>query len=265
MHRSMMSDMEKKAFNGSVIEFEGSIPPSGYFLSLPREIRNQIYCLLFLSDNGTIYPSKSRARPASDAINLLRANRQIYSEAVEILYGQNMFQIRGDPTFMAPQLLNLLVSQSRKDFIRYSLKPSTVCLARHNLKRLSIPSHGISLSRLKQIFSLLQHFPKLEHIQVIYLGKRDVNDMEIVNTCRLLRDRRPLLSSFILQRRVTYSKAVDISWMVRERPYTKWSAVSDAVSSSEQPAYGKQNQTWVNEFGDKRQALLVDAPQSLPE
>src|SRR4051794_35626315 len=84
-------------------------------LDLPREIRDEIYTILFLSENQIIYPSKSRAKYISEATGLLRANSKIYREVVEILYGQNMFQIRGDPAFMAPEFLNLLIFQTRKE------------------------------------------------------------------------------------------------------------------------------------------------------
>lgn len=135
------------------------IPNRKGFLNLPREIRDEIYGLFFLSDEKIVYPSRSRARSISEAINLLRANKQVYSEAVDILYGQNMFQIRGDPAFMAPELLNLLIFQRRKDTLRQQTSSlHTPCKARHFLKRLSIPSHGISLDRLKHLFSLLQYF-----------------------------------------------------------------------------------------------------------
>lgn len=234
------------------------------FLNFPREIRDEIYSLLFISDDRVVYPSKSRAKSISEAINFLRANKQIYSEAVTVLYSQNMFQIRGDPAFKAPELLNLLVFQRRKDLLRQPPSASLVCRARLHLKKLSIPSHGISLDRLKHIFSLVQHFPMLEHIQVIYLGTRDTNDMEIVNICRLLQDRRPLLQSFFLGKRVSYFKAEDISWMVLERPYKKWVAVYPGEGGSESTR-SRQSKMWLSGLGDRREAVLVDAPQALPE
>ena len=84
-------------------------------LHLPREIRDHIFSLLFLSD-GPIYPSKDRAR-ISEYLGLLRANRQIYSEVVDILYGRNTFQIRGTPPSKAPELLNVLSSQRRVGYL----------------------------------------------------------------------------------------------------------------------------------------------------
>lgn len=92
-----------------------------------------------------------------------------------------------------------------------------------------------------------------------------MNDMEIVNICRLLRDRRPLLQSFFLGRRVTYSKAEDISWMILERPYKKWSAVFDEKVVGVEPTRSRQSKAWISDVGDKREAMLVDAPQALPE
>jgi hypothetical protein len=247
------------------------------FLDLPREIRDEIYSLLFLSENRIVYPSKARAGSISEAIQLLQMNRTIYSEVVEILYGHNMFQIRGDPAFMAPELLNLLIFQRRKEerptptVLRPSLQNvglNRVCLARHHLRKLSIPSHGISFNLLKHLFSLLKYFPKLEHIQVIYLAKRDLNDMDVVNVCRLLRDRLPLVRTFVLGKRISYSQAEDISWMVSERPYRKWTVVVDGGDDGHprrlRPG-GKEGFIWSNEVDERRQAILLDAPQSIPE
>jgi len=237
------------------------------FLDLPREIRDEIYSLVFLSPNMPVYPSKARAGPISEAINLLRTNRQIYSEAVETLYGQNMFQIRGHPAYMAPDFLNLVIFRRRKDEMRAPLRaagPDHVCLARHCLRKLSIPSHGISLDRLKHLFSLLKYFPKLEHVQVIYLGKRGLNDMEIVNVCRLLRDRLPLLKTFVLGKRISYAHAEDISWMVSERPYGKWESVDDGEVRRQVQEVG-DGHMWRNEQGENRRAKLFQAPQNIPE
>jgi hypothetical protein len=238
------------------------------FLNLPREIRDEIYGLLFLAEGRIVYPSKSRAGSISEAINLLRTNKQIYSEAVEILYGQNMFQIRGDPAFKAPELLALLIFRKRKEERTNTL--SDLCLARNHLRKLSIPSHGISLNQLKHLFSLLKYFPRLEHVQVIFLGRRGSNDMDIVNLCRLLRDRLPLVRTFVLGKRINYSQAEDISWMVSERPYRKWTTVVDDVDppvplSVKLPPLPKDGHVWINEVGETRQTKLMDAAQKIPE
>ncbi|KAH7323987.1 hypothetical protein BKA65DRAFT_77944 [Rhexocercosporidium sp. MPI-PUGE-AT-0058] len=122
------------------------------FLDLPRELRDAIYSVIFVVD-GPLYPNRERARMA-DYIALLRTNRQIYAEAVEILYGRNTFQIRGTPAWTAPEFLNLLGSQRRDGFLRpsqWAIDMSKFCLARHYLKRLYIPSHNINLDRLKHL------------------------------------------------------------------------------------------------------------------
>lgn len=260
-----------------ISEGEETISAPLGFLDLPREIRDEIYRLLYLSENRIVYPSKARAESISASINFLRANRKIYAEAVEILYAQNMFQIRGNPAFIAPELLNLLIFQRRKEErpTKHVLRPSLqnvdlnqICLARHHLRKLSIPSHGISFNQLKHLFSLLKYFPKLEHIQVIYLARRDLNDMEVVNVCRLLRDRLPLVRTFVLGKRISYIQAEDISWMVAERPYRKWSVVvdeSDDGNPSRLMLGGKEGFLWSNEIGVRRQALLMNAPQRIPE
>ncbi|KAL2062628.1 hypothetical protein VTL71DRAFT_5700 [Oculimacula yallundae] len=231
--------------------------PMSNFLDLPREIRDIIYSLIFIVD-GPLYPNRERAGMA-DSIALLRTNHQIYAEAVAILYGWNTFQIRGTPAWSAPEFLNLLGSQRREGFLRpsqWAVDMSPFCLARHYLKRLYIPSHNINLDRLKHLISLLKYFPNLEYLRVIYNGSFGVKDMDVVNVCRLFRDRRPLVRNFILCKRIRYSEAEDISWMLWEDRYRNWSSV---------PAQEKMPHVWRSQDGDLREAVVVYAPQTIPE
>jgi hypothetical protein len=233
---------------------EVNLPRS--FLDLPREIRDQIYSLMFLSD-GPIYPSKARAG-ISEYLGLLRTNQLIYSEVVEMLYGRNIFQIRGEPRWKTPDFVNLLSSQRRGGFSYRSMwafHTSQICLARLYLRKLYIPSHNISLDRLKHLFSLLKYFPNLEWLKVVYIASSGVKDMVVVNVCRLFRDGRPLVENFALCKRIRYSEAEDISWMLREKPYMNWTSISDA----------KDMHMWKNQDGELRQAVVVAAPQSIPE
>ncbi|KAK0123991.1 hypothetical protein ONS95_008980 [Cadophora gregata] len=227
-----------------------------HLLNLPREIRDTIYDVMFVVD-GPLYPSKERAGVA-DYISLLRTNRQVYTEVVEVLYGRNMFQIRGTPAWTAPEFLNLLSSQRRDGFLRpsqWAVDMSKVCLARHYLKRLYIPSHNINLDRLKHLISLLKYFPNLEYLQVIYNGSFGVKDMDVINVCRLFRDRRPLVQG-ALCKRIRYSEAEDISWMLLEQPYRNWSSL---------PPDEKMPHMWRSQDGGLREAKVVPAPQRIPE
>lgn len=191
---------------------------------LPREIRDQIYALAFLK-NGTIYPNKERAG-ISEYIALLLVNRIIYAEAVQILYGWNIFQIRGvlARNGKSPEFLNRISGQRYHHTISHLQTAHTnhVCLARFHLRKLYIPSHNISVDRLKHLISLLKYFPNLEYLRVVYLGSVGIRDMEIVNILRLLRDRRPLLKNFSLWKRTSYKEAEDITWMILEKPYQNW-------------------------------------------
>jgi len=226
-------------------------------LELPREIRDHIYSLIFLS-SGPVYPSRDRAG-ISDYLGLLRTNQLIYSEVVEMLYGRNTFQIRGEPRWKAPELLNMLSSQRRDGFIHPSMwafHTNKICLARLHLKKLYIPSHNISLDRLKHLFSLLKYFPNLEYIRVVYIGSFGVKDMDVVNVCRLFRDRRPLVENFVLCKRIRYSEAEDISWMIWETPYRSWTSIFDVTN---------MRHMWKNEDGVLRQAVVVNVPQNIPE
>jgi hypothetical protein len=240
-----------------ILQVEEVQTPIG-FLGLPREIRDQVYCIVFLAD-GNMYPSRERAGIA-EYLGLLRTNQLVYSEVVEILYRRNTFQIRSIPTRETPTLLNLLCSQ-RRDGFRQTPKGtivdySTVCLARHALKRLYIPSHNIAFEQLKHLFSLLKHFPNLEDLQVVYSGVSWMKDMDVVFYCRLLRDRCPWIRHFVLLRRISYAEAEDISWMVREKPYSNWS-----IDTSDKSL----KHMWRNQSGVLRQAAVVKAPQNLLE
>lgn len=79
--------------------------------------------------------------------------------------------------------------------------------------------------------------------------------MDVVFHCRLLRDRCPWIRHFVLLRRISYAEAEDISWMVREKPYSSWSI--------DKP--NKSKHMWRNQSGVLRQAAVVKAPQNLLE
>ncbi|KAH7389032.1 hypothetical protein BKA64DRAFT_711139 [Cadophora sp. MPI-SDFR-AT-0126] len=239
-----------------IFHVEETAIQESYFLNLPREIRDAIYGIMFVVD-GPLYPNKERSG-VLDFMSLLRTNRQIYAEAVEILYGRNTFQIRGTPGWRAPEFLNLLSSQRRDGFQRpsqWAVDMSKLCLARHYLKRLYIPSFNINLDCLKHLISLLKYFPNLEFLRVVYTGSFGVKDMDVVNIFRLLRDRRPLVQG-ALCKRIRYSQAEDISWMLLEKPYRTWSSV---------PTEEKMPHMWRSQEGVLREAMVVSAPQNIPE
>ncbi|CZT02095.1 hypothetical protein WAI453_002621 [Rhynchosporium graminicola] len=240
-----------------VIQVGKAKPVTSNFLHLPREIRDLIYSLLFVVD-GLLYPNRERSGMA-EYIALLRTNRQVYAESLEILYGRNTFQIRGTPAWSAPEFLNMLGSQRREGFVRpsqWAIDMSKFCLARQYLKRLYIPSHNINLDRLKHLISLLKYFPNLEYLRVIYNGSFGVKDMDVVNVCRLFRDRRPLVESFVLCKRIRYSEAEDISWMLWEERYRDWKSVEAETG---------MKHVWRSQDGDLKEAGIVYAPQRIPE
>lgn len=247
----------KTSSKGVILHVE-EIQPPREFLDLPREIRDHIYCTMFLVA-GNVYPNRERAG-ISEYLGLLRTSHQVYAEAVEILYGRNAFQIRSTPTLESPSFLNLICSQ-RRDGFRQSPKGTIVeynkvCLARHTLKKLYIPSHNIAFERLKHLFSLLKHFPNLEDLRVVYSGVSWIKDMDVAFYCRLLRDHCPWIRNFVLLRRISYAEAEDISWMIGERPYSNWSVETSDKSLKHM---------WRNQNGVVRQAIVVKAPQNLLE
>ncbi|KAI8932879.1 hypothetical protein NX059_010359 [Plenodomus lindquistii] len=59
-------------------------------LSLPRELRDRVYTAALTAPYLFSWPGKPPAKVKYDvSVNLLRANRQVYDEAVGILYSQN--------------------------------------------------------------------------------------------------------------------------------------------------------------------------------
>jgi hypothetical protein len=253
----VLEDAKGTGTKNLILQVEEVRPPPG-ILDLPREIRDYVYCLMFLSDDN-VYPSRERAR-ISEYLGLLRTNHQVYSEAIEILYGRNTFQIRSTPVRESPTLLNLICSQ-RRDGFRQSPKGTIVeynkvCLARFTLRSLYIPSHNITFEPLKHLFSLLKHFPNLEDLRVVYSGVSWMKDMDVTFYCRLLRDRCPWIRNFVLLRRISYAEAEDISWMIAERPYSNWS-----IDTSDK----NLKHFWRNQNGVLREAIVVKAPQNLME
>lgn len=246
------------------------MPPRIGFLDLPPEIRNQVYRLIFWKD-GPIYPSLSKAGLA-DFTALLRTNRQIYTEAVAVLYGQNSFLLRTTPALKAPEFLHLLLTQRRDDYLLQpnlprhiqipgypkppaaNLVKAQVCIAKEYLRELHIPSHNITLDRLKQLFALLKHFRGLRRVEITYTAIAGIRDMDVVNICRLLRDRLPVIVKIVLFKRINFSEAMDITWMIEERPYEKWYSM---------PKVAGIQHTWSNGQGRTRSATIVAAPQIL--
>lgn len=73
------------------------VPPD--FLSLPRELRNQIYAHV-LVDGEFIDLWTCIHRPLSP--QLLRTNKAVYAEATEVLYARNRFDFTSYPNDLIP-------------------------------------------------------------------------------------------------------------------------------------------------------------------
>jgi hypothetical protein len=70
-------------------------PSFSLLLSLPRELRDRIYTFALVSKSPFWWPGKAPDSVLHDhrdvTVNLLRSNKQVYTEAVDILYSQNKF------------------------------------------------------------------------------------------------------------------------------------------------------------------------------
>jgi hypothetical protein len=70
-----------------VTSYVEEVHSNAKFLEIPREIRDHIYSLMFLSDEP-IYPSKDRSS-ISEYLGILRTNHQIYSKSEVAQHGQH--------------------------------------------------------------------------------------------------------------------------------------------------------------------------------
>jgi len=89
----------------------------------------------------------------------------------------------------------------------------------------------------------------------------DLNDMEVVNMCRMLIDRFPVLAfpghgSFSLRKRISYDRTEDISWTVLERPYKDWRRITGDSN---------RRHVWQSTDGVERMAEVVTTTQNFPE
>ncbi|OAL56312.1 hypothetical protein IQ07DRAFT_497009 [Pyrenochaeta sp. DS3sAY3a] len=70
-------------------------PSFSLLLSLPRELRDRIYTFTLTTPGPFFYPPNPKHHPKHTVfnvgINLLRANRQVYEEAIPILFTSNKF------------------------------------------------------------------------------------------------------------------------------------------------------------------------------
>lgn len=82
--------------SSSLISPENDSPTAPKFCSLPAEIRNKIYRLLFVGLNNLIELEESRSARSAQ---FLRTCRQVHSEGMSILYGENTFEVEISNTY----------------------------------------------------------------------------------------------------------------------------------------------------------------------
>ncbi|CAN9119391.1 unnamed protein product [Alternaria sp. RS040] len=70
-------------------------PSFSLLLSLPRELRDRVYTYALVSSNPFLWPTTApeslSSKTRSINVSLLRTNKQVHNEAVDILYSQNKF------------------------------------------------------------------------------------------------------------------------------------------------------------------------------
>lgn len=68
---------------------------SGGFISLPAELRNKIYCHLFVrKDKGFTIPCGKDGLDLAQSAQFLRTCKLVHNEGCSILYGENVFEFR---------------------------------------------------------------------------------------------------------------------------------------------------------------------------
>ncbi|KAF4634852.1 hypothetical protein G7Y89_g3248 [Cudoniella acicularis] len=188
------------------------------FLDLPREIRDEVYRIPFKSSN-MIYASRQSG--ISDYLSLLRANRQIYSEAAEMLYSYNTFYI---PASLAEDFFLVLSG-------RDTTGSNQICLARHYLKRVCIHFTNYSASLLtKDLVVTLKRFTNLASLRLIFKALIPDSDMNCVMSCLIFLNQlqslpKKTFKDVVLLKRTSATEAEDISWMLQEEPRGLWERV----------------------------------------
>jgi hypothetical protein len=198
------------------------------FLGLPKEIRDQIYTLMFLRLSKIL--ARSGLSGFSQYINLLRVSRQIYPECIIVLYGLNTFLIHcmfgGESQYF---MRHVGCQQLRKGILAQSLERRQLCRAWFHLRRMSIMDAHTKPGRLEHLLAFADYFPNLDYLELVYRIEED--DMGVVDLCRLLADRHPNLGVFgsgeFLLKRIGLGALGDISWMISERLYRDWRKVDD--------------------------------------
>jgi hypothetical protein len=225
------------------------VQPTIRFMDLPTEIRDHIYSFMFVFKDP-VSPCRSKNQ-ILDYIGLLQTSRQIYFEAIQMLYGWNTFKTRERPIWTSEEFLNLLICQRRDGDLDLA-QASQVCLARYHLKRLYFPSQNMTIHLLHDLFSLLKHFPKLEYLRVVYVGSPRMKDMDVISACREL-NQNQRLKEFVICKRISYTAAEVISWMLDDDAPRSWSRL-ETVDKDYAP------NTWKNQDGVLHLAEVVAAP-----
>ncbi|KAI1857243.1 uncharacterized protein JN550_013378 [Neoarthrinium moseri] len=75
------------------LEQRANIEAATGFLSIPGELRNQVYALLLVSEDEHINPCRSYRRPTLFPVGLFRINKTIHVEASAVFYTKNCFDL----------------------------------------------------------------------------------------------------------------------------------------------------------------------------
>ena len=144
------------------------------FLSLPREIRDQVYMLWIkprVSYHEFVFGGY-KAFKNSYRLEIFLLNRQINREASQIFYGNNHFAIEVD--YSSPPIPQSLEALTRCSFRPWVRK----LLLRITLDHLDVPPSKSRNSRCEQISKVLRYTarvlangPKLDYLRIVYVEK----------------------------------------------------------------------------------------------
>lgn len=144
------------------------------FLSLPREIRDQVYTLWIkprVSYHDFVFGGY-KAFKNTYPLEIFLLNRQINREASHIFYGNNHFAIEiGCSSPPIPRSLECLTRCSFRSWVRKIL----ICIT---MEHLDMPSHKTRESTcthmskvLRYTARILANGPRLEYLRIVYMEK----------------------------------------------------------------------------------------------
>ena len=173
------------------------------FLDLPRELRDKIYEQVFPSHRGFVRffnkyaPQEGEIRPTNMKVNLLYSCRQIYTEALPILYKVNTFCLSPlvSKTSELGHHSNVDVHEPNQNAKWLTSMPLAGRQAVSHLE-MRIPTPGYDSPKLEHYDDMSAFFPKLQKLTLFadshLIGYRDTSLEELITFYTGFKARLPI-------------------------------------------------------------------------